>query len=63
MRINVKSSEHLASKFLKEIASATSREELDVIDKAMDKHCRHNTLHMGTWYVVYLSWSQRYFSL
>lgn len=63
MRINVASNEYLASKFLKEIASAVSRKELDVIDKAMDKHCRLGTLTWGTWNNVHSKWSQRYFSL
>lgn len=63
MRINVKSSEHLANKFLREIASATSTSELNAIDKALDRHLVFGTLSWGTWNTVSIAWSQRYFSL
>lgn len=63
MRINVASNEYLANKFLGEIASATSLEELNAIDRRMDKHCRLGTLTWGTWNNVHAIWSQRYFSL
>jgi hypothetical protein len=63
MRINVASNEYLAEKFLKEIASATSRKELDVIDRSMDKNVALGTLTWGTWNTVHVVWSQRYFSL
>jgi hypothetical protein len=63
MRINVKSSEHLANKFLREIASATSTTELNAIDRSMDKHLVLGTLTWGTWNTVSIAWSQRYFSV
>ena len=59
MRIKVATTRYFVNKFVAQIASATSIQDLEDIEKELDKRLRQGVFDINYWYSLDLVWFAR----